>query len=270
MKQWDVPWSGTSIDTPIGQFGELLDAIGSTSFSALLYRLLSKHVSVERLLCSSIDADDRLHIHWIEVPRPELLAAGKQAAQKYLKTYYRHDPLWKELPKLWQHPPDPLPRIFFHWLHAREITATEWQTNTYSTAGLGDRVIIVAFHPNFGVLALTLLRLQMSGDFSEAELAWLTKTAPFLFRVLFRHEGIRYDRKPRVDLAAVQRRLLQLRQRVTPREAEVCSHILQGTSFEEIGQLLNIKHATVKTLRDRAFEKLGISSRFELFAILLG
>ena len=56
---------------------------------------------------------------------------------------------------------------------------------------------------------------------------------------------------------------------LTPREQEVCRRILSGSSSEAISQALGISLHSTLTYRKRAYERLGISSQSELFAIVL-
>jgi DNA-binding NarL/FixJ family response regulator len=53
------------------------------------------------------------------------------------------------------------------------------------------------------------------------------------------------------------------------REREVCERLLRGWTHDGIGADLGIGATTVKTYRDRAFERLGIHQRNELFALVL-
>ncbi|MET4092535.1 DNA-binding CsgD family transcriptional regulator [Bradyrhizobium sp. S3.5.5] len=57
---------------------------------------------------------------------------------------------------------------------------------------------------------------------------------------------------------------------LTPREQDVCRRILLGFSSEAISQALGISLHSTLTYRKRAYERLGISSQNELFAIVLG
>jgi DNA-binding CsgD family transcriptional regulator len=57
--------------------------------------------------------------------------------------------------------------------------------------------------------------------------------------------------------------------RLTPREREVCERILLGYTSIGIGLDLSIALSSVLTYRKRAYEKLGISSQNELFALAL-
>ncbi|MFN5485610.1 MAG: helix-turn-helix transcriptional regulator, partial [Bradyrhizobium sp.] len=57
--------------------------------------------------------------------------------------------------------------------------------------------------------------------------------------------------------------------RLTGREQEVCLRILSGLSSEAIAASLGIGLHSALTYRKRAYDKLGISSQNELFAIAL-
>lgn len=54
---------------------------------------------------------------------------------------------------------------------------------------------------------------------------------------------------------------------LSARERDICLGILAGKKAELIGHELGIKPTSVATYRQRAYEKLGINSRGELFAI---
>ena len=56
---------------------------------------------------------------------------------------------------------------------------------------------------------------------------------------------------------------------LTGREKEVCLRILSGFSSEAIAAELGISLHSTLTYRKRAYERLGISSQSELFAIVL-
>jgi DNA-binding NarL/FixJ family response regulator len=53
----------------------------------------------------------------------------------------------------------------------------------------------------------------------------------------------------------------------TPREAQVCQGILLGKKAELIAHDLRVSVTTVATYRQRAYQKLGISSKGALFAL---
>jgi len=61
--------------------------------------------------------------------------------------------------------------------------------------------------------------------------------------------------------------LLQRCPDLTTQELNICSRLLRGMSHAGIAADLNIKESTVKTYRNRAFERLGINFRSQLFAL---
>ena len=56
---------------------------------------------------------------------------------------------------------------------------------------------------------------------------------------------------------------------LTPRENQVCQRILSGYGSEAISAELGISLHSTFTYRKRAYQKLGICSQNELFAIAL-
>ncbi|MGW4247883.1 response regulator transcription factor [Nocardia sp. NPDC004722] len=86
-------------------------------------------------------------------------------------------------------------------------------------------------------------------DSSRAELAAAVRAAARGETVLAPAVSARLHRRrtPTVQLSA--------------REAEVLGHVAQGLTNSEIGQLLHIGEATVKTHLQRAYGKLGVTDR---------
>jgi DNA-binding CsgD family transcriptional regulator len=56
---------------------------------------------------------------------------------------------------------------------------------------------------------------------------------------------------------------------LTPRELQVCERVLRGLTHEGIAADLQLSVTTVKTYRNRAFLRLGIHFRSELYALVL-
>lgn len=72
------------------------------------------------------------------------------------------------------------------------------------------------------------------------------------------------------SLPALRERLLRAHAALTGRELDVCARLLQGMTQEGIACDLGLSLPTVKTYRNRAFSRLGIHFRNELFALALG
>jgi DNA-binding CsgD family transcriptional regulator len=109
-------------------------------------------------------------------------------------------------------------------------------------------------------------RVTSQGCFGDAERARLQTIAPAIGASVARH--FQQAARPDQSLAALFATSAPLAA-LTPREQEVCRRILAGFSSEAISKGLGISLHSTLTYRKRAYERLGISSQSELFAIVL-
>jgi len=110
-------------------------------------------------------------------------------------------------------------------------------------------------------------RIAAQGRFSDAQRARLRAIAPAIGASVARHFQ-HSATTPDQTLAALFATCAPLAD-LTSREREVCRGILSGFSSEAISQTLGISLHSTLTYRKRAYERLGISSQNELFAIVL-
>ena len=111
-------------------------------------------------------------------------------------------------------------------------------------------------------------RITAQGRFGDAERARLKTIAPAIGASVARHFQQVTTATPDQSLAALFATRTPLAA-LTPREQDVCRRILLGFSSEAISQALGISLHSTLTYRKRAYERLGISSQNELFAIVL-
>ncbi|WBL77429.1 helix-turn-helix transcriptional regulator [Bradyrhizobium xenonodulans] len=109
-------------------------------------------------------------------------------------------------------------------------------------------------------------RITSQGRFGDIERARLQAIAPVIGASVARH--FQQAATPDQNLAALFATRAPLAN-LTPREQQVCRHILRGLSSEAISQTLGISLHSTLTYRKRAYERLGISSQNELFGIVL-
>ena len=113
-------------------------------------------------------------------------------------------------------------------------------------------------------------RITAQGRFTRDEIGRLMAVAPAISAAVARH--FQEDAAPEDDPA---QRLKALFANAAPfaaltgREKEVCLRILSGFSSEAIAAELGISLHSALTYRKRAYDRLGISSQNELFAIAL-
>ncbi|QOZ79314.1 LuxR family transcriptional regulator [Bradyrhizobium sp. CCBAU 53351] len=109
-------------------------------------------------------------------------------------------------------------------------------------------------------------RIAAQGRFTAAQRERLQAIAPAVGASVARH--FQQKATPEQSLATLFATRAPLAS-LTPREQEVCRRILAGFSSEAISQGLGISVHSTLTYRKRAYQRLGISSQGELFAIVL-
>ncbi|MCK1616391.1 helix-turn-helix transcriptional regulator [Bradyrhizobium sp. 159] len=109
-------------------------------------------------------------------------------------------------------------------------------------------------------------RIVAQGRFSALQRERLEAIAPAIAASVGRH--FQQTATPDRTLAGLFASCAPLAA-LTPREQEVCRRILAGFSSEAISKDLGVSLHSTLTYRKRAYERLGISSQSELFAIVL-
>ncbi|MDN4984818.1 helix-turn-helix transcriptional regulator [Bradyrhizobium sp. WYCCWR 13022] len=112
-------------------------------------------------------------------------------------------------------------------------------------------------------------RITSQGRFADTERARLQTIAPAIGASVARHFQQAATATADQNLATLFATRAPL-SALTPREQDVCRRILLGFSSEAISQELGISLHSTLTYRKRAYERLGICSQNELFAIVLG
>ena len=152
---------------------------------------------------------------------------------------------------------------------ARRMYGGEYRRIFFEESGIVDKLATAiwdartCFYVNF-------YRTASQGRFGRCEVERLRSVAPAVSAAVARH--FQYELPPNDDLARTLEALFDTGApfaRLTGREREVCRRIVSGLSSEAISADLGISLHSTLTYRKRAYEKLGISSQNELFAIAL-
>lgn len=153
---------------------------------------------------------------------------------------------------------------------AREVPA-QHRVRVYEAHGVAERVSVVQ-HKNDSIFAINLYRHEHQRPFSDAHLCDFESLAPAL--IALAQKQIELTR-PRLG-AGVRNtsfwidRLQQAEKSLTTRELEVCARLLTGMTQDGIACDLGLSLATIKTYRNRAFARLNIHFKNELFAMFAG
>lgn len=143
-----------------------------------------------------------------------------------------------------------------HW-DANEIPS-DHRSAIYSRHDLRERLSIVAGAERQGLLAINLYRHQAQPALSADAIDAVGQLARPLLACVARH----------ITLSARHAGGSAALDVLTSREKEVCDRLLKGWTQDGIASDMGLTPATVKTYRDRAFRRLGIRYRHELFALM--
>jgi len=201
----------------------------------------------------------------------------------YLSGPYRTDRTWGR--SLDEAAPTEAPTQWCH-LTAPEVDA-EHRARVYEAHGVAERVSVVEYESTGSVFAVNFYRHQHQKPFSDRHIGEFEAVAPVLLALARKH--IQLSRPQAMGhvyvagqpapaplptapstLADLRMRLLRTQADLTERELDVCARLLQGMTQEGIAADLGLGVPTVKTYRNRAFARLGIHFRNELFARELG
>lgn len=142
----------------------------------------------------------------------------------------------------------------------------------YSRHGILDRLSIVCDGGQDGLLAANLYRFERCPTFGSKDVDAIGQFAATVAACVTKHIAIcnQQSQLQGVGHTALAARLGRIHPGLTRRELDVCEGLLIGRTYDGIAVDLGLSVATVKTYRARAFDKLGINFKSQLFAIASG
>lgn len=162
---------------------------------------------------------------------------------------------------------DPAQRMQLCHITAGEVPH-EHRARVYEAHGVAERVSIVQHGDDAALFAVNFYRHAHQRALSDAQIADFEQLAPALLALARKQVALR-GTEPQRSPETLRQRLLQLNPELTARELDVCTRLLRGMTQDGIAADLALSLPTVKTYRNRAFARLGIHFRNELFALVL-
>lgn len=166
--------------------------------------------------------------------------------------------------------PDDQGRVALSRLDPGQLTPAH-RAAIYERHAIQERLSLVTVERPGSLLALNFYRFAGQHWFSAEEEADLMSAATMLVLAVKRHlelAAVSRLAPPTATTQDIEISILRERcPRLTERELEVCLGLVQGWSFDGIAVRLNLSAATVKTYRDRAFRRLGINHRNQLYGV---
>ena len=159
-------------------------------------------------------------------------------------------------------------------MHADEAPSTQHRDAIYRRHGMVERLSVVQREAGGALFAVNLYHHAHQGRFSEGEQAGFADLASLLLAAVQRHVAlVAAGGQPAAGAPSCPgglcAALLARCPALTGRELDVCERLLRGWTYDGIAADLGLGLATVKTYRARAFDRLGLHFKSELFAAFL-
>lgn len=145
----------------------------------------------------------------------------------------------------------------------------EHRAKVYEAHGVAERVSIVEHESEGAVFAINFYRHQHQRPFDDVQISAVEHLAPALLALAHKHLDIWIPDAKEAQFDRLMVKLQALNPTLTPRECEVCAGVLQGLTHDGIACRMGVSVTSVKTYRNRAFARLGIHFRNQLFALML-
>lgn len=151
---------------------------------------------------------------------------------------------------------------------AQDMPIGSYRRDCMEAIGLVDRLSLLVRTGESCWITAHLYRDEAHGPFDARQIEGLLGVATLLARCIARHYASDADGVASFR-GSVSEGVTELGARLTAREREVLTRILDGVTVNRIAEDLKLRPTTVATYRMRAYEKLGVASRQELFATVL-
>lgn len=158
-------------------------------------------------------------------------------------------------------------------MHADDMPNPAHRDAIYRRHGMRERLSVVQRQADDSLLAVNFYSHDHQGRFPAGATEGVAALAPVLLAAVQRHvQWLPAAAAPPAAAAepTLRQRLLQQAPALTARELDVCERLLQGLSYDGVAADLGLSLSTVKTYRARAFARLDIHFRNQLFARLAG
>lgn len=139
----------------------------------------------------------------------------------------------------------------------------------YRRHGIRERLSVVGGDGDSGLLAVNLYRYDAAGNYRSSEIDQVEALGRGLLASVRKHIRLQGQMRHAVLADNGAARLRAHCPALTQRELDVCERLLRGWTYDGIAADLGLSTPSVKTYRARAFDRLGIHFRNELFALVM-
>ncbi len=242
-------------------------ALGSADFERELVALLNLVVPVDHCVVftyAPAAGAGHLFTHGRMSP-----AQAQSLADDYVGRYHARDPHFARLAA----PVGPDETDRFVPLPLPAAYDPAYRNHFFDRNDLVDKAATIG-RVEHGAVYCNFYRMGSSGPYSGQDRALLERILPLVTSLIANHHLLLSARRgPTVPPPSLVHTIVGQAvppfDRLTARERDVCSRIVLGYTSVGIGLDLAIAPSSVVTYRRRAYERLGIGSRHELFELCL-
>jgi DNA-binding CsgD family transcriptional regulator len=158
--------------------------------------------------------------------------------------------------------------MVMHQQTSDDIAHEGYRAACYSDPNVCDRLSLLLQPADDIWLSVNLYRDRAYANFQPREIALVEALAPLIGHAARHHYALHGQSQPGIPQLMLAR-LRSLCPTLAKRELDVVRGVLEGRTAREIAEMLGIKPASVVTYQKRAYQRLGISSQRQLFALCL-
>ena len=238
-------------------YERLLDALGTEAFGTTVREsVLSLTAGARRLYLFEATGRENSSLQYFfgEPGLVELFPA-------YRKWYLPQDPVcdaYRAAPEL--------SNMALQRVRPADIASPAFRRRVFDDAGIIERVSIIQ-RGGEGWRVMSVARHASDGCFSESELSSLIGLAFLVLPMLPLNRRKQALPLP-LTVAQLEERFASRHGNLTSRERQVCARAALGMSVDATAQDLGIARTSVLTYRQRAYQRLGVTSALELCALV--
>jgi DNA-binding CsgD family transcriptional regulator len=239
----------------------IIGAIGSPDFGKALFATFHETMAARQVV---------VHRFHENAPVEPLIQESEEKGdwvrtlvRRYVGGYFAHDPFrpMLEMPRERE--------ICVLAVDMHEIRHAEYRDRLYGEPGLAGKMALILRQPR-EVISVSLYRDRSEGAFAKRDIAKIKRCGQTLAAALEKHLSL-MDNVVSPTVQNIEDALIHLEalRPLSGREASVCARVVMGYTNEAASLDLGLSYHSVATYRRRAYDKLGITSQNELFALLL-
>lgn len=158
--------------------------------------------------------------------------------------------------------------LVLHRQTSDDILHEGYRLACYAQPNVSDRLSLLVQPADDIWLSINLYRDSGAGQFQPGEIGLIEALAPLIGHAARHHYALSSRNQPGIPpmMLATLRSLCPA---LSKRELDVLRGVLEGGTATEIADLMGIKPSSVVTYQKRAYQRLGISSQRQLFALCL-